>query len=76
MFFKLWDDNFLNSVNANGGPISDSVASSRLVRLVDYQLLFLTRLYSRMRDGPSWAAFYERPPLLSAFINGHSWPHF
>lgn len=39
---ELLDDNFLNSANTNGGPIVESVASSRLVRLIDYQLLFLS----------------------------------
>ncbi len=50
--------------------------------LVDYQLLFLTRLYSRMFERPRLAVFYERPqlsislndPMLAAFMDGPRWP--
>lgn len=35
------DDKFLDSMNMNGGPILDSMASSRLVRLYQDQILFI-----------------------------------
>jgi hypothetical protein len=44
--------------------------------LVDYQLLFLTRLYSRMCEWPPTGGIFMNGPQLSAFINGHSGPEF
>ena len=37
------DDKFLDSMNMNGGPMMDSMSTSRLVRLYQDQILFITR---------------------------------